>query len=118
MAHAIDYDSIASEYARNRRVHPEVLRGLIETSQVSSDSHVLEVGCGTGNYVVALESLVRCGCWGIDPSEQMLARASERSEAIHFHPGRAESLDFPAATFDLLFSVDVIHHVADRLPTG
>jgi ubiquinone/menaquinone biosynthesis C-methylase UbiE len=91
-----------------------VLRNLIATGGLGADSRVLEVGCGTGNYALALEALAGCACWGIDPSEQMLARARERSQSGRFSPGRAERLDFPAATFDVVFSVDVIHHVADR----
>ncbi len=111
----IDYDKIAAEYARHRGVHPGVLKGLLSTSGVGSASRVLEVGCGTGNYVIALESLAGCSCWGIDPSEQMLARASARSGKISFQPGRAERLGFPPGSFDLVFSVDVIHHVNSRL---
>ena len=111
----IDYDQIASEYARHRQVHPRVLKSLLLTSKVGSASKVLEVGCGTGNYLVALETLAGCSCWGIDPSEQMLSRARERSRTIHFQFGKAESLDFPPDFFDLVFSVDVIHHLGDRL---
>jgi len=111
----IDYDQIASEYGRHRQVHPEVLRSLLSTSRVGSASKVLEVGCGTGNYIVALEALAGCSCWGIDPSGQMLSRARERSRTIHFQSGKAERLDFPPDFFDLVFSVDVIHHMGDRL---
>jgi ubiquinone/menaquinone biosynthesis C-methylase UbiE len=111
----IDYDQIASEYARHRQVHPEVLRSLLSTSRVGRASKVLEVGCGTGNYIVALEALAGCSCWGIDPSGQMLSRARERSRTTHFQLGQAERLDFPQDFFDLVFSVDVIHHVGDRL---
>ena len=111
---AIDYDKIAGEYARNRRVHPAVLEDLARTSGIERTSRVLEVGCGTGNYSAALQAAAGCACWGIDPSEQMLARARERPEAVHWQLGRAEQLDFSPATFDLVFSVDVIHHLGDR----
>jgi SAM-dependent methyltransferase len=108
----IDYDRIATAYARHRQVHPGVLQGLCEAA--TRDSRVLEVGCGTGNYIAALESLLGCPCWGIDPSEQMLAQARARSSAVHFQPGRAERLEWGPDSFALLFSVDVIHHVRDR----
>ena len=152
----IDYDKIAAEYARHRQVHPQVLRNLLETSGIDGMSKVLEVGCGIGNYILALESLRGCECWAIDPSEQMLSRARERSGQTIFQLGRAEKLtplkkvfsagkmgcmlcvryahtqhtvpcfsvtalfsgqsklDFEADSFDLIFSVDVIHHVNDR----
>lgn len=111
----LNYDKIASDYAQHRQVHPEVLKGLASANGISPDSSVLEVGCGTGNYIIALERLAGSDCWGIDPSEGMLSKARERSSSVHFQPGRAEALDFSSGLFDLVFSVDVIHHVDDRL---
>lgn len=110
----LNYETIAEEYARHRQVHPEVLRSLIQVPTLNSASHVLEVGCGTGNYITALERAVGCTCSGIDPSERMLAKAAEKSQAIRFQIGNAEHLEFAAESFDLIFSVDVIHHVSDR----
>lgn len=110
----MDYDQMAAEYARNRQVHPGVVCNLLSIGGVGNDSRVLEVGCGTGNYVITLEATTGSACWAIDPSEQMLSRARGRSEKISFHIGVAERLDFPSGTFDLVFSVDVIHHVTDR----
>jgi ubiquinone/menaquinone biosynthesis C-methylase UbiE len=110
----IDYNQFAAEYARHRQVHPEVLKSLLAESALGATARVLEVGCGTGNYISAIASLTSCAAWGIDPSEQMLAHAKGRSSAVTFQPGRAEVLDFEADTFDLVFSVDVIHHIVDR----
>ena len=110
----MNYDNLAREYAQHRRVHPGVLQRLLEKSQISSASRVLEVGCGTGNYAVAIQEATACTCVGIDPSGEMLAKARERSSPVQFEAGQAETLAFPEAFFDLLFSVDVIHHVSDR----
>ena len=111
---AVDYDGIASDYARHRQVHPEVLRGLVSNGGLDRDSKVLEVGCGTGNYIHAAQRLVGCWCRGIDPSEGMLTKAGAQSGLVHLKLGQAESIDFPADSFELVFSVDVIHHVEDR----
>ena len=108
------YQEIAPDYARHRRIHPEVLRSLITSGPIHADSRVLEIGCGTGNYICALQESVRCRCWGVDPSEQMLAQVVGRSPSVQFTGGRAEDLRFPDGSFDLLFSVDVVHHIADR----
>lgn len=110
----IDYNRIAAEYARHRQIHPGVFRNIVETAGVKAGSTVLDVGCGTGNYLVALEKATACRVYGIDPSEEMLARARPRSGTIEFKIGRAESLDFPDAAFDLVMSTDVIHHVQGR----
>lgn len=104
----------ASSYAANRRLHPGVLRGLLENGGLGQDRCVLEVGCGTGNYITALRELTGCQAWGIDPSPDMLARALERQSDVFFSDGRAEKLPFKDDRFDLVYSVDVIHHVKDR----
>jgi SAM-dependent methyltransferase len=110
----LDYDDLAADYARHRHVHPGVLANLIASGGLDAGSSVLEVGCGTGNYVTALHDRLGCRCTGIDPSTQMLASARARTDRIAFVRGRAESLEFSDASFDLVYSVDVIHHLADR----
>jgi ubiquinone/menaquinone biosynthesis C-methylase UbiE len=45
----------------------------------------------------------------------MLAIATSKTSGSHLRLGRAERLDYPTAFFDLVFSIDVIHHVEDRL---
>jgi ubiquinone/menaquinone biosynthesis C-methylase UbiE len=109
----LDYDRLAAGYARHRQVHPGVLQALCQAAH--KGHNVLEVGCGTGNYILALHAQVGCTCWGIDPSAEMLARARERAPALHFRLGSAERLDAPNDSFDRVYSVDVIHHVQDRL---
>ncbi len=99
MLQPIDYDRIASECARNRQVHPLVLSRLLSGGQVGEASRVLEVGCGTGNYILAVQALTGCDCWGTDPSSEMLARAAEHPQTIDLRPGRAEKFDYPAAPF-------------------
>lgn len=108
----IDYDQIADRYAQHRGVVSEVLQSL--TSRLGPTSRVLEVGCGTGNYISAIEASVGCSCWGADPSEQMLRQTADQSRRVHFQVGRAEQIEFPDGSFDRVFSVDVIHHVQDR----
>ncbi len=110
----LDYNSLSQEYARHRQIHPGVFQNLVEAGGLGPASKVLEVGCGTGNYTVALEETIHSSCWGLDPSEGMLARARERTRHADFKTGRAEQLNYPSEFFDLVFSVDVIHHVRDR----
>lgn len=110
----LDYDRLAAEYAQHRQVHPEVLRRLLTMGALDASAKVLEVGCGTGNYSRAIEEAVGCVCCGIDPSTQMLAHARRQTNRVIFQQGYAEQLGFAAATFDLVFSVDVIHHVGNR----
>jgi len=108
------YQSIAADYVRHRRVHPEVVRSLVSIGTLSPASAVLDVGCGTGNYLFALSEIVGCDCWGIDPSEAMLAEAQSRLTQAHLYCASAERMKLPADQFDLVFAVDVVHHLTNR----
>lgn len=110
----LDYNELAEDYARHRRVHPEVLRALHDALPADQPARVLEVGCGTGNYIHALAETTQWECRGNEPSEEMLAKAKARGGRVHFDQKSAEGLDFPANSLDFIFSVDVIHHVQDR----
>lgn len=121
-----DYNNLAEAYARHRRVHPYVLEALIEQGDVGRDSRVLEVGCGTGNYIRAVADATGAICTGVDPSREMLRRARteaglpmDRANAsqrpnVTFIEGRGEHLPLADRQFELVYSVDVIHHVEDR----
>lgn len=106
----MDYDTIADAYARNRRVSEHVIAELRSFCPISSASKVLEVGCGTANHIYALINAAGCTGWGIEPSEEMRRHAPVHGR-LCVCQGSAESIPFRNAFFDLLFSVNVIHHV-------
>ncbi len=110
----LDYDTLAAEYARHRSIHPHVLRALIEKPALTPAASILEVGCGTGNYIIAITSAVQCSGAGVEPSAEMLQHAQKRSASIAFSQASAETFDLGREKFDLVYSVDVIHHVVDR----
>ncbi len=109
----LDYDALAREYAAHRQVHPEVLRRLLLDGGIGPRSRVLEVGCGTGTYASAICEVTGCRCWGVDPSTAMLGTAAARCPGTRLQLARAEALPLASGAFDLVFSVDVIHHLAD-----
>jgi ubiquinone/menaquinone biosynthesis C-methylase UbiE len=77
---------------------------------------LLEVGCGIG---VDSVQLARCGfdVTAVDLTEAAIevARQSARMRgvSIDFRVGNAESLDFPDASFDAVYSFGVLHHTPD-----
>jgi ubiquinone/menaquinone biosynthesis C-methylase UbiE len=109
----VDFDPIAPAYAAHRRADPVVVAAILAGAQLGSTSRVLELGCGTGNYAIAVHAATGCVSVGLDPSPAMLAVGRERTPHAHLVECDAESLPFPGELFDLAFSVDVAHQVAD-----
>jgi SAM-dependent methyltransferase len=63
----------------------------------------LDVGCGEGRF----SRILRAEGWsvtGIDPTADLLETARQRDPLGDYRAGRAEVLDFPDATFDLVAS--------------
>ena len=107
-----DYSVLAERYAAHRRVNPRVAELLANT--VHHGARVMEVGCGTGNYLAAVCALSAAAGIGVDPSPEMLNATAGTAARQRRLVGRAEQLGVAAGQFDLIFSVDVIHHVVDR----
>jgi SAM-dependent methyltransferase len=106
----IDHDEAARAYTQHRGPDPAVLAALIAVTKPGS--MVLEVGCATANYLSAVARETGCACWGVEQSEQMRTHAANGSFTIL--AGDAEHLQFANDTFDLVYSVDVIHHLGNR----
>jgi ubiquinone/menaquinone biosynthesis C-methylase UbiE len=87
------------------------LRLMLERCPVPAAGAVLEIGCGTGRLLRALQGMAQLGrATGIDPEPEMLARAS----TLEVHLGRAENLPVASEAFHLAFSWLAFHHVEDK----
>ena len=80
------------------------------------DKNVLEVGCGTGSDLI---EFARKGAivTGIDLSTKSIELAKRRLEIYQYVGGvfeaDAESLPFEDNTFDMVYSLGVLHHTPD-----
>jgi ubiquinone/menaquinone biosynthesis C-methylase UbiE len=80
--------------------------------------NVLDVGCGTGDFLRLLAPIVSPGkAVGLDLSETMIAEAGRRSvenlENLSFRVGSALELPFQAGSFDRVLATQVLLHVPD-----
>ena len=110
-------------YARRYRAHDDLfpesepsqalaawLTGVCERFAPPID--VLDLGCGTGRYFWAVRGARRLV--GVDASPDMLAeaghpyRAADISASITLMDGDVMTLEFPQASFDLVYSIGVL----------
>ena len=80
--------------------------------------NVLDVGCGTGDFLRLLAPIVSPGkAVGLDLSKTMIAEAGRRSvenlENLSFRVGSALELPFQAGSFDRVLATQVLLHVPD-----
>ncbi len=115
--YGVDYDEIAREYDRQpfrtKEVDPDFLSLL--TRGDPARLAVLDVGCGTGNQLVANAAHdARPRFVGLDPFAAMLAEARKKSAAIAWVRGEGQRLPFAGASFDLVTSQFSFHHVEEK----
>lgn len=80
--------------------------------------NVLDVGCGTGDFLRLLAPIVSPGtAVGVDLSETMIAEAVQRSTEnagnLSFRVGSALELPFQTGTFDRVLATQVLLHIPD-----
>lgn len=107
----VDYDQIAPTYNRRFKgdAQSNTAATLLALTQELGAERVLEVGCGTGRWLADLRRIAD-QVYGLDLSAGMLVRARGRDTQLRLTRGRAARLPFPAATFDLVYCVNAIHH--------
>ncbi len=94
---------------------------LIELTAPQHDDQVLDVGCGTGQFIVRIARYV-AHATGIDLTPAMLdqARAHQLKEGVHnVSWRRADSSALPVddGSFSLVTSRSMLHHAADPYAT-
>jgi len=91
-------------------------RLLLEQAALRPAIRVLDVGCGTGTLPILTKRLhPTITVIGVDPDPKALARAERKARAadvsVHFERGFADSLAYPDASFDRVFSSLMFHHL-------
>lgn len=108
-----NYDDISKVYDDVRYGDVELINKMIQDSDIDTDSYILEIGCGTGNYLKIFEQSFN-NVYGIDQSQGMLSKAKEKCNHAIFTLGDATILEaYNDCTFDLIYMVDVIHHIKE-----
>lgn len=115
-----DYSMIAPRYDKTREMRTENIdvwvSALSRYGSIGAMSDVLEIGAGTGRFTMPLCRKTRAHITALDLSQDMLmlAQCKKLSERVNWVRGSAESLPFGSSTFDCIFMVFTLQHIADR----
>ncbi|MDX8053685.1 class I SAM-dependent methyltransferase [Lentzea sp. BCCO 10_0798] len=89
---------------------------LVTLAKVSAGDEVLDVGCGPGYLTsLAAQAAPDGRAVGVDVSEPMVEEARRKRAGANcsFLVGKAEALDLPDASFDVVLSSLAIHHIPE-----
>jgi ubiquinone/menaquinone biosynthesis C-methylase UbiE len=84
---------------------------LVELGGLCRGQRVLDLGCGTGGFAVALSEATGAQVVGCDRSASFLAYARERSTAVEWVQGDAEDLPFADSSFDRVLMSLLLHQL-------
>lgn len=108
----IIYDEIGTTYNGTRQADPYLTSRLIYLLQPTPGKLYLDIGCGTGNYTIALADK-GINLYGVEPSEMMLGEARSRNQKITWLLGTAENIPVIDDLFDGAIATLTIHHWKD-----
>jgi tocopherol O-methyltransferase len=110
-----DADGADRQSATDRLVHE-----LVAYAGVPGGAHIMDVGSGIGGPALYLAGTLHCTVVGVTLSASQAARANEKAqeaglaERAEFHQLDALSTGFADESFDVLWAVESLMHIADR----
>jgi ubiquinone/menaquinone biosynthesis C-methylase UbiE len=107
-------DTTRAKKRKKANAHPEQYFAYLD---LKPGHHVLELGCGTGEFLSPMAKLVgETGrLVGLDKSELMIEEARKRATdpMIEFVIGDVHRLDFADKSFDRCFTTTLFQHLAN-----
>lgn len=101
--------------------HLQICQHLLEYSQVSSGQDILDIGTGTGHLAIETAQIVgdKGRVVGVDISSGMLKQARCKVKVlgisnVEFQLADAESLNFPANSFDQILCANTFPWIEDK----
>lgn len=113
-----DYGRLAEDYERRWQAFNAAVRDWVLArwpDGLADDARVLDLGCGTGAFLGAVGArFPALQLTGLDLTPALLVEARRRAPSARLVEGDVESPPFKERTFDVVCSLNVLHHLHDR----
>ena len=110
------YDETVEHYnGRYSEIQNLKYQIILKHISIGTEQAILDVGCGTGNFFLLLESN-NCHKYGIDFSIESLKKFRKsigREEPVHHICADAEYLPFRKGLFDVIFAITLLQNLPD-----
>ncbi|MFC7622952.1 class I SAM-dependent methyltransferase [Microlunatus sp. GCM10028923] len=107
------WSEVARDWSRLWGDHPRpVWTKIIRAAGLGPGSTVLDVGCGSGEWLAHLAGL-GADLTGVDPAAGMIELARERLPDADLRVGSFDDLGVPDAAFDLVTAVNALQFAPD-----
>lgn len=103
------YDKIGFNYNSTRKADPHILERIFYHLSPVKEKKYLDIGCGTGNYTIALHQK-GIDMVGVDPSLEMLKVAKSKNDTIEWKLGKAEAIPIENEKVDGIIVCLTLHH--------
>ncbi len=110
MAETVNFNEYANKFDNYRSADHSLIDTLINMMGLSQDMHILDYGCGTGNYLAQLKAKGFTHLYGLDKSEEMCKISAEKTGLI-VKCGDELHLPYENNFFDAVIIIDVLHFV-------
>lgn len=114
------FSGTAEYYLKYRLPYPEALRlDLIARADVGAEARLLDLACGPGRIALAMAPWFK-EVWAIDLEREMIEAGRFEAERravtnVRWSVGRAEELQAPDASFDLITIGEAFHRLDQPL---
>ena len=106
-----DYNLIADNFSSTRSYFWTYLQFL--SQYIKAGDRVLDLGCGNGRLLELLKDR-KIIYTGLDSSQKLVAIARKKHPGHNFITANALSLPLEGASFDIIYSIAVLHHIPSQ----
>lgn len=107
-----NFNNYSKAFLAHRAADIDLLDTVINNLRLDKDMRLLDFGCGTGNYLLALQEKGYKNLFALDKDESMIEIATART-GINVKSGSHKDIPFDQEFFDSVILIAMIHFIDD-----